>query len=728
MALLPGCGASREARRARLWGFIVLCVLAAGCVQSPAAGRGPFPGFAEFDGDDVSEVIWAGEPVLPIDSLEAVTLMHPPLCRIQFLPRSVCFAGVDRYQLDLAEMAGDLVRLQLYFRDHGYYGTRIVPAVERTAPGEVSVRFAIAPGDRVVLTDLSVEGADTILDPDELRRAMSLQVGDPFRRVRFLATADTIRTLLQRQGHAYAEVLRNYGIDTIADVAEVQYVTVPGPVVRVDSILIAGAERLSRRTLQKQITVRQGEILEVPELSNSQRNLHQLNIVNFATVELAPDTLQVDADSTTATVLVRVVEAPRYLLHTAAGYGSVDCLRTGARLTDRNFLGGGRTLELSASAAKIGVGYPLNFGLDRSLCPGLRNDPFSEELTYRVVADFAQPRLLGTRTSLNANVQAERQAELTLFLRESVGSQLSVSRAVGRGLSVGLGAKVELGLTRATPAIFCVLFAACTEDESAELEEPRWSNALTSTVALDRTELAGTMVRGFQARGNLAWAASAFGSDDRYLSALGEVVGYYPLRAGWTLAGRVQGGQFLTGRLGLDESYIPPERRFYAGGPNTVRGFPANALGPQAYVTADETLTGEPERYPLGGTRVVVASTEVNAPSPFLPQYFRMAGFVDAGQVWAPGVDGAQTGYRTQGGSVRITPGVGLRITTPVGPIRVDIGYNPYDAPVGPLYLTLDDDRGRPTGELILQDPAFTPPAGRLLDRLQFHIAVGQAF
>ncbi|MBW3629868.1 MAG: BamA/TamA family outer membrane protein [Gemmatimonadetes bacterium] len=727
MAFPCGPDARPHSLVACVFGALWLGILLTGCVQNPAAGRGPFPTFAEFEGDEVGEVVWAGDLRLPTDSLDAVTRMHPPLCRIQFLPRSLCFAGEDRYELDLVELQADVFRLQLYYRDHGYYGTRVVPNIERMGADQVSVRFAIAPGDQVTLQELLIEGADSILQPEQVRRVLPLRVGGPFRRVAFLTSADTIQTQLQRRGHAYAEVLRNYSIDTIADIASVQYLTLPGPVVRVDSILILGSERLSRSTVLKQINIRQGGILQVPELVTSQRNLHQLSIVSFATVELAPDSLQLDADSTSATVVVRVVEAAKYLLNTAAGYGSVDCLRSGARLTDRNFLGGGRTLELSGSAAKIGVGYPTNVGLENSLCRRLNGDPFSQELTSRVAADFVQPRLLGTRTGLTASAHAERRAELTLFLRQSVGSRFAVSREVTPGLLLGVGAQVERGRTQSTAAVFCVVFAACTEDEAEPLSQPRWSNALTLSGTLDRTRLVGTDTRGFQARSTVAWAATALGSDDRYLSALGEVVGYRPIRAGWTLAGRLQAGQFLTGRLGLEEDFIPPERRFYAGGPSTVRGFSPNALGPQAYVTNDPKLRRTPVRYPLGGTRVVVGSAELNTPSPFLPQYLRLAGFVDAGQVWAAGARRRDPGFLSSRDPLRVTPGVGVRFTTPVGPIRVDVGYNAYALPSGPQYLTLEDSRGRPTGELLFLGD-YRPPPLSFLDRLEFHIAVGQAY
>jgi outer membrane protein assembly factor BamA len=718
-----------EPRTAGAWLLGVVCVglLLSGCVRAPAAARGPFPAFAEFAGQDVTELIWAGEPILPRDSLNAVTVIHPPVCRIAFLPRALCVAGLRTYRLNLNDLAADVVRLQLYYRDNGYYGTRIVPDVQPAAPGAVAVTMSISPGDQVILRELSVEGAEEVMPEDQILRALPLREGVPFRRGDFLASADTVRNLLQQRGHAYAEILRNYSLDTIADIASVHYVAIPGPVVLVDSVRVLGTDRLTRQTVLRQITQREGGLLRVPDLPNSQRNLHQLAIVSFATVEMVPGPeVDMDADTVTASVDVRIIEASKYLLNTGVGYGSVDCFRTGARLVDRDFIGGGRTLEISGSAAKIGVGYPLDVGLENSLCRQLANDPFSQELTYRLAGNFVQPRLLGTRTALTLDVHAERRAELTLFLRESIGSQLSVSRAVGPTSLVGVAARVERGQTETTAAVFCVLFAACTEEEIEPLRLPRWSNALLLSGSMDRTVAVGVDPRGYQAHSTIAWASPLFGSQDRYLSALAEARGYHPFRPGWLVAGRLQAGQFLTGRLGLEESYIPPERRFYAGGPNTVRGFAPNALGPQAYVTDDPNLRREPLRYPLGGTRVVVASGELNTPSPVFADYTRLAAFVDAGQVWATGLEDPVLGAGQTLG-LRLTPGLGVRFTTPVGPIRVDLGYNAYGPPRGPLYLALAESPGRPTGDLQFVDE-YAPRATGFLDRLQLHIAVGQAF
>jgi outer membrane protein insertion porin family len=232
-----------------------------GCAQvSPAAG--PFPRFAEFAGREVASVRIAGDLRLPVDSLRAVTITRSPRCRIFLLPRALCPAfAVDHYRLDLNELARDVARLQLYHRDHGYYGTRVIPDVEPVAHQRVGVRFAIAPGEQVILRELTVEGAEEIIPTDVLLRLLPIRVNEPFRRSRFLAAADTIRTELLQRGYAYAEVLRNYGIDTEADIAEAHYVALPGPLVRVDSLIVIGAARLGERTVRRQLTFRETDLL-----------------------------------------------------------------------------------------------------------------------------------------------------------------------------------------------------------------------------------------------------------------------------------------------------------------------------------------------------------------------------------------------------------------------------------------------------------------------------------
>jgi outer membrane protein insertion porin family len=716
---------------------LLAVVAASACVPQAPGARGPFPLFAEFEGLEVQEVQFRGQLELPRDSLRNVVVTRGPRCWLLIIPLCLPFTdfGRDDFQLDLDELSRDVVRLQLYYRDHGFYGTQVVPSVDRTGGEEVVVRFAISAGDRVLLRALEVTGAEEVIDSAQIRRALPLEAGEPFRRIGFLQSADTIRSLLLRRGYAYAEVLRNYSIDTIADVAEVEFVAVPGPLVYVDSIVFAGVNRLSQRTLRQQIVLDEGELLRVPELARSQRNLYDLEMVRFASLEIAPDSLQLDADSASATLLARIVEAPEYVVDAALGVGTVECVRTEAGFTDRNFVGGGRTLEIEGFVSRIGAGDPLSTSFGRRVCGealdrelfGSVTDEEVDLLTYRLSANLHQPRLFQTRNELSVLLHAERITEVRAFLRQSVGGQVALGRELGANALLNTTLNVQRGRTLASPAAYCIGLDVCEAGEVRQLQDPRWSNVLSLTGFYDRVRPLGVVSRGYRLRGGVDWASELLASDDAYLRVLGDGAVFVPVRPGWVLAGNLRAGTFLRGALGGEDGFIPPERRFFAGGPSSVRGVPPNALGPTAYVITEQevefdTLTGEvvdarPRRSAIGGTRLLVASAELRAPSPFLPEFFRAAVFVDAGQVWAREEE-------RDAGHLVVTPGVGVRVVTPVGPVRLDVAYNPRPLPEGRLFQL-----NRETGNLILIDPSFQPPApGSFWDRLEFSFAIGQPF
>ena len=172
-------------------------------------------------------------------------------------------------------------------------------------------------------------------------------------------------------------------------------------------------------------------------------------------------------------------------------------------------------------------------------------------------------------------------------------------------------------------------------------------------------------------------------------------------------------------------NFIPQEYRFYAGGPNDVRGYERNELGPVVYVVSKREVdeaTGKdrpinPDSVQVaatGGNTLALANVELRLPSPLFSSRVRFAAFVDAGGTWT----------RQQERSdpvIRVTPGVGLRLGTPLGPARLDVAYNPYRLQSGPLFQF--DTTGALTS--VPGQPSY------VLDRkgrITYHIAVGQAF
>src|SRR5690606_9863480 len=123
-----------------------------------------------------------------------------------------------------------------------------------------------------------------ILDTAAVRASLPLQVGERFDLDDFNLSADIVLRRLQARGHAYASVLRNYAADTLTDRAVASIEAVAGPVVRIDSIIVTGADELGERTVARQVGIRPGDVLRLPRLSFAQRNLYNLEIVQIASV------------------------------------------------------------------------------------------------------------------------------------------------------------------------------------------------------------------------------------------------------------------------------------------------------------------------------------------------------------------------------------------------------------------------------------------------------------
>jgi outer membrane protein insertion porin family/translocation and assembly module TamA len=215
---------------------------------------------------------------------------------------------------------------------------------------------------------------------------------------------------------------------------------------------------------------------------------------------------------------------------------------------------------------------------------------------------------------------------------------------------------------------------------------------------------------------------------------------------------------------------LHPQKRFFAGGPNSVRGFAQYRLGPKLLtvdaagvlaVPADSggagcsaqqinagmcdvtTLArerpGELEVHPVGGA--VLLEGNVEARFSVWGDYLRAAAFVDFGQVW-------RGGDTARPADLQWTPGFGIRYFSPIGPIRIDVGYNPSSAELLNVVTTeVCDDRQQPLPCVDIQpDVTYTPgdlanrrklrslapvvwnPYGSFMDRLQFHFSIGQAF
>jgi outer membrane protein insertion porin family len=707
-------------RRQTAAGLRLLVLLAAtglvtaGCARPRVAEL--YPQVGQYAGRQVDQLEFRNIEPFSRDSLRAITESEATRCQLIPIVLPICVPGTDwglrRRFVELEAVGRDVSRLTALYRQSGYFGTLVIPEVEEIAPGEEPVRliYRVERGPAILVDTVIVEGTEGIADPDSLAAELRLQPGDMFELPQLLAASDDVAELLRAEGHAYAEVLRNYTVDVERQRATAWLVAVPGPRVTVDTVVVQGLDVLDERTIRRQLTIQEGDLLRLTRARESQRNLYELEMTQFASVAVAPDTLQVDPeDPTTATLLVQITEAPEHLVEAVAGFGTQDCIRTGAQWVDRSFLEGARRLTVSGSVSRIAAG----------LCEP-RDTLFDRDMDYRFTAELVQPFLVSHRNRLAVSVAAERTTQPGLFRRTSQGARVSLTHRLGARELLFSALEAEHRETQAVPALYCYAFAVCTEADIEALSRPRWRNALSASWTRDRGNRPVSPTHGYSTRLSAVWSSPLLASDYDFVRSSGEISVYRTIRPRWVFGSHLRLGSFLTrATVGLDD-FIPPEERFYAGGANSVRGYPRNQLGPGVWVLEGDTVPtlihgGLPVQFfPTGGTSVAVASAEVRFPAPWIGDRVRMAAFVDAGMIALKPIWKMDEPWR-------VTPGAGVRVETPVGPVRIDLAYNPNPRSRGPLVVA--DARG-----LVQIDKGFRPDPPGFWRRFQLHIAVGQAF
>jgi outer membrane protein insertion porin family/translocation and assembly module TamA len=706
----------------------------------------------------VVDVDFAGSPRFGHDTLAASIVTQggsfwKRLFRIGELPCA-----------DTLEVRRDALRIAVLHRQAGWFSASVTP---RYLPSERGVRilFDIVPGPEATLDTLRIVGLPPAA---EGRRPFDAPLrelqGKIFDRVRLLNTVETVLVRLREAGYARAVRGENrIVIDTAKASVSMDLAFVPGRRVTLGEVSVEvqgiGDDRptIDSADVMRLVGVRAGQRYRASTILDAQRDLYRSEAFHFVLIDTQPP--KPGQPDSVLNLRVSVAEARTRYARAGLGWATQDCIRVQGRVADRSFLGVGRRAELNVRMSKLGRAKPADFA--PGLCSGaVRGDTLaSSRVNYFTGLSFSDTRLFGWDVAPVLTVYSERRGEPSAYLRETqFGMTLELTRQLSpRTVGTG-GLQYENGRTFNDPVVSCSRFAQCRPDDYALSKFGRGLGIASTSVAHDRTNDLVNPSRGVRARGEVR-VGETFSEIVRsvvFYRTTGEGTFYRPVLGG-VLATRLQlsrafaPGAALAGNAPL----LPQQERLYAGGQNSVRGFQQNLLGPIIYVVYLETdvkvvdrPTGERvyevvsdmvdyRAAPRGGTALVVANVEYRRSLPWLSNTLQLAAFVDAGNVWETQSGGFHRG------DMRATPGLGVRLSTPLGPFRLDVGYQPYPPRAGrALYFT-----SGPNGAIFCASPGNTvainrvgesdifncpetyrPRAKGVLSRLVFHFGLGQAF
>jgi outer membrane protein insertion porin family len=525
----------------------------------------------------------------------------------------------------------------------------------------VPVVIQIEEGVRTRVTRVVLEGTSVLAEP-AVRALLVTQPGRPYTDADATVDRERIETEYRNRGYEQVRVRATVSLGAGGTEADVHFLVTEGPQVVVDQVIIMGYQRIGRATIERELQVRPGAPLGAAALNESQRRLAGLGLFRRVTITTRAHRAEPRRD-----VIVQVEEAPALSIDYGGGVGAERRLRPTAlggqaeerldvaprgfvQLTRRNIWGKNRSASIFSRVSSISRDEVAedgtivsNYGLNQ----------------YRVVGTFREPRAFGTAADLLAVATMDQsiRSSFNFRTRELVGrAALRPSSRYGLtgtytyrsvqlfGVSDAISEGEQLLIDRLFPQVALSMFGvAMLRDTRTDPLDPDGG----TFVATDQT-----------------LAARVYGSQVGFIKSTFEGKAFLRLPTARRIV------LAMSGRLGVAHGFeqtvegevvrdqLPASERFFAGGDTTVRGFSLDRLGDASTITSSG--------FPTGGNGLVVLNAELRTS---VTAALQGVVFVDAGNVYTLA---SQINVR----GLRPAAGLGVRYRSPIGPIRVDWGFN----------------------------------------------------
>jgi outer membrane protein insertion porin family len=550
-----------------------------------------------------------------------------------------------------------------FYKNRGFEDVKVDTDVVDRAP-KIYVTFQITEGAQTVVDNLAIEG-NTHISGLELapKAGFALRPGQPF----------SPKNLADDRSHIMAAYLDRGFLNSEFDSkvtllpndshrVNVTYKITEKQQVHVGEVLLLGNKRTKPSLMKKTANVRGEASLSEETLLAGESRLHDLGVFDWASIEpRRPITDQDNED-----VLVKVHEAGNKEI--SYGFG-LEVARRGGNLPSGTIALPGLPPITSGApnftaAEKTFVSPRGSIGFTRYNVRGLAEtasiSTLIARLDQRALATYTQPHFRGSSWSSLYSASIERTTENPTFEARLANASWQVEKPLNKGKTRRIQLRYSFGKTDL--ANFLVPGLVLPQDQHVRL------STLSATWIRDTRDKPLDASRGFYETLDLGITPKALGASASFGRFLGQSSYYKPL-------GKTVWANRIT--LGLAEGFggsaVPTSERFFSGGETTLRGFPINGAGPQRTVPACSNpampSTCVNLQVPVGGDQLFIFNSELRFPLR-IKEGLGAAVFYDGGNVYGP------ISFSSFIRDYTNTVGVGLRYTTPVGPIRFDIGRN----------------------------------------------------
>jgi outer membrane protein insertion porin family len=569
--------------------------------------------------------------------------------------------------------------LEALYHDRGFEEVKVTTqTIDHQS--KIDAQFKIEEGALTLVRNVEVTGNSHI--PNQQLTApvgFELRSGAPFSPRRLSNDRNRISANYLNRGYLNVEVKATVSRDsTDPHAVDVTYAVNERQVVRVADVIYLGQKQTRLSLIEKTAKIASEAPMSREELLEAQSHLYDLNIFDWSSVgPRKPIT-----DQTEEAALVKVHEAKRNTI--TYGFGFEVSHRGGNVPSGTVAVPGGPIVQLGnyqiAPSQSTFASPRGSVEYDRHNIRGLGETASASillsRLDQRALATYTQPRFFGSKWSSLTSFSVERTTENPLFGANLGDVSFQLERLINRKNNTRFQIRYDFNKTVLSNLLVPEL--VLPQDRDIHL------STVSGTLLRDTRDKPLDAHRGSFSLLTLGITSTSFGSSASFARLLSQHAFYKQLHS-------VVFANSL--RLGLaksfDGSFVPTSQLFFSGGGTTLRGFPIDEAGPQRLVPFCNVLTGQTGcvnvTVPVGGRALIILNSELRFPLGIMKALGGVV-FYDGGNVYsAININNFINNYSN-------TVGLGLRYTTPIGPIRIDVGRNLNPVPgINPTqyYITL---------------------------------------
>ena len=525
------------------------------------------------------------------------------------------FTESGKLKRDLLEQ--DRSRIGAMYHNSGYIEARISEP-EITDEGDwLYVTFDIQEGDRYRVGTIEIEG-DIVGDKNELFSLIELSKEKFFSRKILREDVLRLTDRYAESGYAFAEVDPKLSKNDEDKRMDLSLKIAQGNLIHINRINIKGNTRTRDKVIRREMQVKEGGLLDASAVRKSSERLQRLEF--FEEVNVAPEaTVQPDLMD----VVVDVKEKATGTFSVGAGYSSVDNMMFMGEISENNFLGKGQRLSLQANLSSRSSRY--NFS-------------------------FTEPHLNDTKLLFGYDLY-NWSREYDDYTKDSTGAALRFAYPIWNKWNLGWG----YGFDDTKMTDVAVLNVPQSILDSMEIET---TSFVRLGLSKDTRNKITDASKGWLTTYSIKQAGGPLGGDSAFTKYEATSGWYYPLW--WDTTFHVKGSMGYV--VENEDKKLPVYEKFYLGGLNTIRGFDSGKISPLE-VNKDGVTYSR-----VGGEKMWYGNVEWIFP---IVKEIGLKGlvFFDTGNVYANSDSWSVS-------DLRYSTGLGFRWLSPMGPLRLEWGYN----------------------------------------------------